>query len=193
MENLLLLATDITGLPVVTAQTGEAIAEIRDIVYAPDQGRVLGFTLNKRGFLAGRMRAPLPFESTSAIGRDAVMVPGADVLLSEIAIGGDTESTGPRNVIGNDVLTEGGERLGSVTDLVVASGSGEVIGYKLRRDSALQGRSSDSDSVLIPLPYTLAVSGENLVVPSTVMAFVRDDLAGFGAAVDAFRAQLETP
>jgi uncharacterized protein YrrD len=191
MENLLLLATDITGLPVVTAQTGEAIAEIRDVVYAPDQGRVIGFTLNKRGFLAGRMRAPLPFESTSAIGRDAVMVATADVLLSDIPLAGDTESSAPRNVIGNDVLTEAGERLGSVTDLVVASASGQVIGYRLRRDNGLQGRSSDH--LLIPLPYTLAVSGENLVVPSAVTAFVRDDLAGFGAAVDAFRAQLETP
>jgi uncharacterized protein YrrD len=191
MENRLLLATDIIGLPVVTSQTGEAIAEIRDVVYAPDQGRVLGFTLNKRGFLAGRMRMPLAFDSTSAIGRDAVMVPMADVLTSDIPFAGDTESAGPRNVIGNDVLTEGGERLGTITDLVVASASGQVIGYKLQRDGGPPERASDH--LLVPLPDTLAVSGENLVVPSTVMAFVRDDLVGFGAAVDAFRAQLERP
>jgi hypothetical protein len=44
--------------------------------------------------------------------------------------------------------------------------------------------------VLIPLPATLAVSGEKLVVPAAVTDFVADDLAGFGAAVDAFRARL---
>jgi hypothetical protein len=45
--------------------------------------------------------------------------------------------------------------------------------------------------VLLPLPATLAVSGEHLIVPASARDFVGHDLAGFGAAVEAFRAQLE--
>jgi len=45
--------------------------------------------------------------------------------------------------------------------------------------------------VLIPLPDTLAASGEHLIVPAAAKDFVSHDLAGFGAAVEAFRAALE--
>jgi hypothetical protein len=44
--------------------------------------------------------------------------------------------------------------------------------------------------VFIPLPDTVAVSGENLIVPAAATEFVSEDLAGFGAAVGAFRARL---
>jgi len=40
------------------------------------------------------------------------------------------------------------------------------------------------------LPDTLAASGEHLTVPAAAQAFVTDDLAGFGAAIEDFRTQL---
>jgi hypothetical protein len=42
----------------------------------------------------------------------------------------------------------------------------------------------------IPLPDTLAVSGEALVVPAAATRYIRDDLSGFGSAVEEFRATL---
>jgi hypothetical protein len=36
----------------------------------------------------------------------------------------------------------------------------------------------------------VAVSGENLIVPASAAEFVSEDLSGFGAAVDEFRARL---
>ena len=45
--------------------------------------------------------------------------------------------------------------------------------------------------MLIPLPDTIAASGEHLMVPASAKDFVAHDLAGFGAAVHDFRAQLE--
>ena len=44
--------------------------------------------------------------------------------------------------------------------------------------------------MFIPLPDTMSVSGEHLIVPASAKDFVGDDLAGFGAAVSEFRAQL---
>ena len=88
-----------------------------------------------------------------------------------------------RNVLGNDVLTEGGVSLGKVADLVLLVGSaGEVVGYQI--DKAGGGRG------YIPLPAQLAVSGAALVVPDITEDFVHDDLVGLGAAVDDFRARM---
>lgn len=71
---VLLTGLSISGLPVVTIRTGEDVAEVRDVIYSPEAGRVVGLTLNKRGFLAGRRREVLSDETIYAIGREAVMV-----------------------------------------------------------------------------------------------------------------------
>jgi uncharacterized protein YrrD len=189
MTGLLLRGTDLNGLPVVSLSDGDAIADVKDVVYSPDRGALLGFTLNKRGFFSGPMKAVLAYEDVAAVGRDAVMVNGA----SAVTEGGESlaavvdESAG-RNVLGDDVLTDGGKRLGKVVDVVVEVSSGEVVGYELTCDQELQAHAGRP--LLIPIPATLAVSGTVLMVPASVEPFIRDDLTGFGAAVDEFRGQL---
>jgi len=190
MTDLLLRATSLVGLPVVTTSTGEDIAETRDVIYIPDQGRVVGFTLNKRGRFAGRLRNVLAMEQVHAVGRDAVMVTDASAL--DVPEGPDVQAEARdakgRNVIGNQVLTDAGKELGVVRDLIVELNRGEVIGYELEGEATLQR--AEGAPLLLPLPATLAVSSDTLMVPAEVEAFIRDDLAGFGSAVADFRARL---
>lgn len=189
---LLARATDLAKMPVVTVDDGEDVAEVRDVLYDADAGRLLGFTLNKRGFLAGRMKAVLPFAEVVAVGRDAVMIPSADALADKSEpLAQEATQSAKRNVIGDDVLTDGGRKLGVVTDVVVELVRGEIVGYQLKGDEALQGHAGAT--LLIPIPHTLAVSGTALVVPAAVHDFIRDDLTGFGGAVADFRARLGEP
>jgi uncharacterized protein YrrD len=189
MTGLLFRGTDLNGLSVVGITDGDAIADVKDVVYSPDRGALLGFTLNKRGFFSGPMKAVLAYDDVVAVGRDAVMVNGR----SAVTEGGESlaavvdESAG-RNVLGDDVLTDGGKRLGKVFDVVIEVTSGEVVGYELTGDPELQAHAGRP--LLVPIPATLAVSGTVLMVPATVEPFIRDDLTGFGAAVDEFRGQL---
>ncbi len=67
-------ASQINGLPVVTVPGGDDVAEVRDVIYDPEAGRVVGLTLNKRGLLAGRRKEVRPADAIHAIGRDAVMI-----------------------------------------------------------------------------------------------------------------------
>jgi uncharacterized protein YrrD len=187
MTELLMRATSLVGLPVVTTSTGEDIAETRDVIYIPDQGRVAGFTLNKRGRLAGRLKNVLAMEQVHAVGRDAVMVTDASALDAPEGDAAAHDAKG-RNVIGNQVLTDGGKELGIVRDLIVEMNRGEVIGYELGGEAALQR--AEGAPLLLPLPATLAVSSDTLMVPAEVEAYIRDDLAGFGSAVADFRARL---
>ena len=187
-KRLLLRATEINGLPVVSIADGEALADVKDVVYDPDQGSLVGFTLNKRGFLKGPMKAVLPISSVAAIGRDAVMVADTGACEEKGSGGGAVAAGAVGNVVGNDVLTDSGRRLGKVTDVVVAADSGDVLGYELEGDENLQGRAGQR--LFLPIPDTLAVSGQALMVPATAEPYIRDDLSGFGAAVDEFRAQL---
>jgi len=181
---LLMTASQINGLPVVTVHGGDDVAEVRDVIYNPEAGRLVGLTLNKRGFLSGRSREVLPAEAIHAIGRDAVMIlDESSLVLPEDAPDDVARPGTDRNVVGDDVLTESGVSLGAVRDLALLVGStGEVVGYQIEKAGGGSG--------YIPLPAQLAVSGSALVVPDMTEEFVRDDLVGLGAAVDDFRARL---
>jgi len=181
---ILMTASQINGLPVVTARGGDDVAEVRDVIYDPGVGRLVGLTLNKRGFLSGRRKEVLPAEAIHAIGRDAVMIVDEESLIRPKDA---PEEVGrpatDRNVLGNDVLTESGVNLGVVEDLaLLVGGVGEVVGYEIGKPGGGRG--------YIPLPAQLAVSGAALVVPDATEDFIRDDLTGLGAAVDDFRARL---
>lgn len=177
-------ASQINGLPVVTVTGGEDLAEVRDVVYNPRAGRLVGLTLNKRGRFSGRAREVLPAEAIHAIGRDAVMILDASALSApEDAPDEVARPAVERNVIGNDVLTEGGVNLGTVRDLaLLVGGGGEVVGYQIKKANGDQG--------YIPLPAQLAISGTALLVPDLTEDFVRDDLVGLGAAVEEYRTRL---
>lgn len=184
----LLRATDLNGLVVVTLG-GDEVADVRDVVWGASGGSVLGFTLSNRGLLAGPMKQVLTWDALHWVGPDAVMIPSIDVLVhqDEVRGGGGGDGAGA-DVLGDEVLTEDGRRLGLVVDVIIeVDRAGDVVGYEVEADEGLR---SGGQRVLLPLPDTLAVSGEKLIVPTAAVDFVADDLAGFGAAVERFRTLL---
>ncbi len=178
----LLRATEIIGLPVVTLN-GDDVAEVRDVVYEPSRGGLIGFTLNKRGFFSGRLKQVLAIKSVRSVGRDAIVVDDHDAMTDKGDGKGPIGTASPdRDVIGVSVITDEGTRLGEVTDVVISLGKKpEAVGYELV--------SSDDGGrhVFVPLPEQVAISGDALMVPNAFDKFVRDDLTGFGGAIDAYR------
>jgi sporulation protein YlmC with PRC-barrel domain len=190
----LMRTSEIAKRPVVTF-AGEDVAQIKDIIFSAGGGAVGGFTLAGRGLFSGPSKSALPWSSVSALGADAVMIkdetalePTQSVLDASAASGG---SGG--NVLGSQVLTDSGTGLGTVIDVIIevdqtGAGQCDVVGYEIEASESLGTKGT---KVLIPLPDTIAASGEHLIVPASARDFVGQDLAGFGAAVTAFRAQLE--
>jgi uncharacterized protein YrrD len=190
--SVLLRSSDISKLPVVTL-AGEDIAQIKDIVYAARGGQVGGFTLNGRGIFAGPLSTALPWASVVGLGPDAVIIRDEGGLAPIAEVLPEAVSDGPSgDILGSQVLTDDGTTLGVVVDVVIEiTGDGDsqadVVGYEI---DPVDVSGPGSNRMMIPLPDTLAASGEHLMVPAAARAFVTDDLAGFGAAVEDFRAQL---
>jgi uncharacterized protein YrrD len=183
--SVLMRATEVSKRPVVTL-AGEDIAQIKDIVYESGGGSVAGFTLAGRGIFAGPLKTGLVWSDVHGLGPDAVMVADEAALTPvDVVVGAIGErSSGGGDVLGSRVLTDGGTDLGKVIDVILEVGTVlDVVGYEIDP--------KEGKKVFIPLPDTLAVSGQTLVVPDAARDFVSDDLAGFGAAVTAFRARFE--
>lgn len=179
----LVLASDLPGRPVVSIDSGDDVAEIRDIVFDPASHRVTGFTLNKRGWFRGRLKAALATDAVVAIGPDAVMVATAGDLVDradapEPLAGGDETIS----LTDTAVLTSGGEELGTVSDVIIETGPRpEAVGYQV---------TGENGDVFVPISAQLALSEDNLLLPADAADFVRNDLAGFGAAVTSYRQTL---
>ncbi|MGH3828397.1 MAG: PRC-barrel domain-containing protein [Pseudonocardiaceae bacterium] len=183
---LLLRASELAGRPVVTL-SGQLVAEIKDIVFERAGGRIAGFTLRNPGLFSRSRKDSLPWNGVHGVGRDAVMVPDETVLISAKELA-PREQAHKADVLEDRVLTDNGQDLGRVVDVVLHCGTSlDVVGYEVQASEAL---GTAGRRVFIPLPDTVAVSGENLIVPAAATEFVAEDLAGFGAAVGAFRARL---
>src|ERR1019366_10480107 len=189
----LMRASEIIKRPVVTMR-GEDIAQVKDIVYSARGGAIGGFTLAGRGMFAGPMKLGLTWQAVVALGADAVMISDESALEATSVIF-DAAASGRAggDVLGSQVLTDSGVSLGVVVDVIVAvgetvGGQCDVVGYEIEASEALGTKGT---KLLIPLPDTIAASPEHLMVPASAKDFASHDLAGFGAAVLAFRAQLK--
>ena len=179
----LIRASELGGLPVVTIDGGEDAAEIKDVVYDASEHHLIGFTLNKRGWFRGSMKASLPIENVSGIGADAVMVPGDDCLTAK---NDSTDALAkPKSdidVMGDEVVSSGGSVIGTVVDVIIETGTHPTaVGYEI---------STDDGSLFIPSSAQMSISGDNLIVPEEAEEFTRNDLVGFGGAVASFRDRL---
>lgn len=179
----LLRATTLIGAPVVTLG-GESPLEVKDVVFDRDEGRILGFTLRKHGFLGGPVDEDLTWDDVHGLGPDAVVVADEGALHTShdvAAAGGD--------VIGNRVMTISGTDVGEVVEVVIRAGAaGDVVGFEI--EAAPDLRRGEAHHVFLPLPDAVAISGAKVIVPDSACRHIRDDLSGFGGAVDAFRAEL---
>lgn len=180
----LVRASGLVGLPVVTLD-GERIAEIKDVVFDRGGGAVQGFTLNNPKLFSRSRKDALASGHVLAIGDSAVMVADAQALvpLDEVAPAAERQGA---DVLADTVLTDAGVELGTVRDVIVNLDvrPPDVVGYEIEPGAGLPSR---GHRVLVPLPDTLAVSGEKLMLPAAVTEFVVDDLATFSTAVTTFR------
>ena len=181
----LVRATDLIGRPVLTL-TGEDIGEVKDVVLGLQNTALLGFTLRKHRVLGGPLRESLPWSAVHAVGADAVMIETSDSLSDEKL----TPSSATDTVIDIDVLTDQGDRLGRLIDVVIETGEPAlVVGFEIafERDDPKEER-----RVLVPISEMVAVTGRALVIPDAAASYVSDDLTGLDAGLAGFRQQLES-
>jgi sporulation protein YlmC with PRC-barrel domain len=189
----LLKASELVKKPVVTF-AGEAVAQLKDVIYAADGGQIGAFTLAGRGLFSGPTKTALPWSAVIGLGPDAVIIRSEQDLVpvGEALSAAAGTGRGRADVMNSEVLTDDGSSLGRVSDVIIAlaadlSQQADVVGYEIDPAESL-GRGKQR--LLIPLPDTLAASGEHLMVPAVARDYLTDNLAGFGAAVDAFRLQM---
>lgn len=171
-------ASDIIGLPVVTRERGTKIYEVEDLLLDPQRKQVLAL-LVREGSLFHSARA-IPFGRILAIGPDALIV--AD---SRAVIEVDRDpvlralSRDKVSVQNWRVMTEGGRRLGTVTDMLLDSHTGEIKGFNVST-----GGVPTLDSMhWLPMEAVLSMGQLILYVPDSYAAAFEGQRGGWTGAL----------
>ena len=106
----------VKGLPVITIAEGKHIGKVDDLVVDPERKAVSWLRLHSGGLLGGE-RLWVSAEAVHGVGEDAITINAeADARAPADAPEAFALVKAKREVIGNKVMTENGERLGEVRD-----------------------------------------------------------------------------
>jgi len=155
----------VKGLPVITMAEGKQVGKVDDLVVDPERKAVSWLRLHTGGMLGGE-RLWVPAAAVHGVGEDAVTINAeADARAPADAPEALALVKARREVIGNKVITENGERVGEVRD------------YEFDPDTlALTSLS---------VPPGMNVVGEILMIPSDKVLTIGEDV--IVVAADAVR------
>ncbi len=170
--------TDIVGKPVVAVENGAVVGKIKDIIFDSEAKQVLGFLVEEKGlFHDARI---IPFAKVKAIGTDAVTIPGEFDIIKASADPAIHNAIHNKGMVtkGTPIVSEGGQELGSISDLFFDEVSGMLEGYEVSNGifkDAYQGKAF--------MPATHFRKGEDLaVVPNEIAEFMESQVGGIKSA-----------
>lgn len=123
MSNETLKYSELLNRLIMDRTSTEDLGRIEDLLMVPTAHRVIGFVY-KAGFLANQKRL-LSLGQLSTIGSDAVMIDGNSTPETAIV----EESKHSETLIGHEVWTEGGTRIGKISDYLFDAKSGAISQY----------------------------------------------------------------
>lgn len=168
-------ASSMVGLAIYTLDHGSKLGHVKDVIFDTKQNKILGFTMEKRGLFSPD-RFILPFDKIKSIGSDAIMIETGRVFKRESDFPEARKAIHDKgDITKRVVMTHGGEKLGSVSDIVIDDESGKAISYEVTGGIAKDiGTGRD---------YVDATNTENIgvdavIVPDTVATYLQEQRPG---------------
>lgn len=165
-------ASELIGRPVITLDGGICLGEVKDVLIDPHDSQLVGFTIRGQGLFSTANKGVLAAESISSIGRDALMIPSS-AALSDQRDEVSRLMAEHKEVIGKEAVSADGQSLGAVADVIIEidGPAATVVGYELAGSNGIQ--------VIVPVPQSVAMSGDALVVPDYSESRAASGLASF--------------
>ena len=160
----------IIGLPIVETETGTQIGEIGEIVVNVEEAILFGLIISGSNWFSGENI--ITFEEVASVGRDAVMISNHHVIRSIDTLSIANYNYYLRDLLNKEIITDGGLRLGILTNIMVNSVTGEIKWYEISDSMVmdlLYGR------MIMPLPQVQIVGQDKVIVPETMKNFLHEE------------------
>ena len=152
--------TDVQGKSIVTADTGEKLGRVEDLLLDSSHHTVVGLLVTD-GLLA-RQRI-VPFKELQTVGQDAIIVrTGATTVDATEWLHEGHAAGRTRTLTEKEVVTGDGARIGTVQDVLVDDQSGEVVALEV---AAPQGRLRRAHRALVHVDHHVSFTNDVVVIP----------------------------
>lgn len=168
----------VIGLPVLEVVRGARIGEVRELLLDFGGAVLAGVVVNNANWF--NEERGVRFRDIFAIGRDAVTVRDSGAVTDFSALASKAGIHRLSDICGKEIITESGEYLGLVTDVLCDSVTGEIKSYELSDGfitDFIAGRR------VMPLPRVQVTGEERLVVPEVMGRLIHDDKNDPGGVV----------
>lgn len=128
---MLIKANDVIGLKVITLETGKEVAKVQDVVYDPRDNMVKALVIDEGGWFSDAK--VILFEDIKSIGEDAVIIESEEKVrtASEVSSRVANIAREEQNLTKTKIITEEGDELGSVSDIIFDSKTGKVEEFEV--------------------------------------------------------------
>jgi uncharacterized protein YrrD len=153
--------TDVVGKPIVSAENGERVGKVSDVLLDEESRHVIGLVV-AGGVLASEQ--VVPFSEVQTLGRDAVLVRTSGGVIGRKAWRQQSVSASRSSRLENrPIFTDAGRALGRVRNVQVDETTGDVQGFEVTGrafEGVLPRQSADATAVVGPdaiiVPESLA-------------------------------------
>jgi len=169
----MLKGRDILGMPVICLASGQKIGQVCEIVFDPLQGKILGFILDGGGWF--RKAKVIRYSAVVSLGEDAITVGDeAAVITTNHKLEPWLRAGNEVSLIGAKVISERGNNLGIVEDLLIDVTNGKIYGYEISGgliQDIIAGR------LVMPKPASLTVGEGTIIVSNDAEARICEQIA----------------
>ena len=150
--------SEIVGTPIIN-KDGNKIASIKEILYSKSRKKVNAFLISESGLF--KRPQIVKFIDVSELGKDAIFIENEKTLKKQYSkIEGYFNY---KKAIGQEVITEQGESIGFINDILIDKNEGTVVGFILT-----DGIIEDISAGRKVLPYDKdIVFGEETIIINT--------------------------
>lgn len=152
--------SDIIGLPVICLNEGCKNTEVKDIIYCNNALKVIALVVDKGGYFHdSRM---IVFEDIKNIGEDAITIHDPNRIQTYEAISQYYYELHSREkILGVEVVTDNGNDVGIVQDIIIETLTGKILGLSLAEglfDDLVAGRP------ILPLQGHIDLSKDTIII-----------------------------
>ena len=177
--------SSLIGKSIVHQESGDRLASVHDIIFSDDAQHALAMLVNTGGWF--REAQLIPWKHVSSIG-DVVIVQG-ELPLVVNAVDSDVVEEWKHDVrlSGTAIITDGGERIGTVGDLFIED-DGTVVGYEVK-----QGFMNSSGRKFLPIEQVKVIGKDAVLAGSDELQTVTQARQEAGDLPMADKEPEETP
>lgn len=168
------------GMPIYTLEKGKRLGTVKDVIYDGERSKLIAFTLEEPGLISPERRI-LPFDKVGSIGRDAIMIEKDDVLIETKDYPEEARQLSQKGtLIGKRVITQSGNILGNITDILIDEDTGKAISFEVSGGVA---RDIGTGRNYVGAPEVVNLGEDAVIVPdNTEVVFTEQEPGGLAGA-----------